>query len=296
MEASAAPTSPTDAEIREKVRSINYSDTGEVTVMGRQIKYNTSMRFEFNTMQLIYYCEAWDIGSGQSDNSGKRESRQGAAEHAIEHLFKRLRKNGTLQAKVSPELMRKIGRAECAEDAERIAASERQGADFPDSNQTGMEAPAAPTSPTDAEIREKVRSINYSDTGEVTVMGRQIKYNTSMRFEFNTMQLIYYCEAWDIGSGQSDNSGKRESRQGAAEHAIEHLMKRLRKNGALQAKVSHAFKTLKHLLTEVKIADDFRTDTYYRLSMHVAESGLTFRAEKGDELATWIYADGQLTT
>ncbi|KAI8511939.1 hypothetical protein Bbelb_110390 [Branchiostoma belcheri] len=88
----AASTSPTDAETREKVRSINYSDTGEVTVMGRKIKYNTSMRFEFNTMQMIYYCEAWDLdGSGESDNFGKRESRQGAAEHAIEHLLKRLR-------------------------------------------------------------------------------------------------------------------------------------------------------------------------------------------------------------
>ncbi|XP_078703589.1 uncharacterized protein LOC144928780 [Branchiostoma floridae x Branchiostoma belcheri] len=43
--------------------------------------------------------------------------------------------------------------------------------------------------------------------------------------------------------------------------------------------VLDAFESLKHLLTEVKIADDSRTDTYNRLSRHVAESGLTFRAE-----------------
>ncbi|XP_078572724.1 uncharacterized protein LOC144859718 [Branchiostoma floridae x Branchiostoma japonicum] len=101
------------------------------------------------------------------------------------------------------------------------------------SNQSETPAPTVATSPTDAEIRQQVRSIRYSDTGEVTIMDRRIRYNTSMRFEFNTLQLIFYCEAWDIGTGTSDNSGKRESRQGAAEHAIEHLFKRLRGDGVI---------------------------------------------------------------
>ncbi|CAH1238013.1 Hypp5498 [Branchiostoma lanceolatum] len=39
------------------------------------------------------------------------------------------------------------------------------------------------------------------------------------------------------------------------------------------------FETLKHLLTEVTVEDDSRTDTYNRLARHVAESGLTFREE-----------------
>ncbi|XP_078703864.1 uncharacterized protein LOC144928950 isoform X2 [Branchiostoma floridae x Branchiostoma belcheri] len=153
---------------------------------------------------------------------GRKLLPAGRIQHDNAHqIFIKLQSAGKLKPgdlSLLAELMTKIGRAEYAEEAERIAASERQD--------------AAPTSPTDAEIREKVRSINYSDTGEVTVMGRRIKYNTSMRFEFNLMQMIYYCEAWDLdGSGESDNSGKRESRQGAAEHAIEHLLKRLRGKG-----------------------------------------------------------------
>ncbi|XP_078703590.1 uncharacterized protein LOC144928781 [Branchiostoma floridae x Branchiostoma belcheri] len=47
----------------------------------------------------------------------------------------------------------------------------------------------------------------------------------------------------------------------------------------VSSQVLVSFESLKHLLTEVKIADYFRSDTYNRLSRHVAESGLTFRAE-----------------
>ncbi|CAH1271093.1 Hypp4559 [Branchiostoma lanceolatum] len=39
------------------------------------------------------------------------------------------------------------------------------------------------------------------------------------------------------------------------------------------------FQKLRHLLTEVKVKGDALTDTYNRLTMHVAESGLTFRDE-----------------
>ncbi|XP_078572227.1 uncharacterized protein LOC144859437 [Branchiostoma floridae x Branchiostoma japonicum] len=166
---------------------------------------------------------------------GRKLLPTGRIQHANPHqIFNKLQNDGKMKPgdlSLLAELMRKIGRTEYAEEAERIAANERK--DNPNSSQSGTEIPAGSTSPTDAEIREKVRSINYSDTGEVTILGRRIRYNTSMRFEFNLFQMIFYCEAWDVGTGTSDNSGKRESRQGAAEHAIEHLFKRLRGDGVI---------------------------------------------------------------
>ncbi|XP_035689680.1 uncharacterized protein LOC118424976 [Branchiostoma floridae] len=47
----------------------------------------------------------------------------------------------------------------------------------------------------------------------------------------------------------------------------------------IQGYARKAFETLKHLLTEVRVEDDSRPDTYNRLARHVAESGLTFRDE-----------------
>ncbi|CAH1233739.1 NLRP10 [Branchiostoma lanceolatum] len=67
-----------------------------------------------------------------------------------------------------------------------------------------------------------------------------------------------------------------------AEKIAENERKGLRRNPTVPAKrprEEDAFERLKHLLTEVRIEDGTQTDTYNRLARHVAESGLTFRAE-----------------